>query len=182
MVPRYYFIILIVIVLSYRPTLFAQNIISSELKSCGAHLLIEGDVGGDFYRSPSSPLYSTNQLFYAGTIELGYSFNPHFFAGMGGGIRHCENDQKTSFPIAASFLAYGSGRYIFSDVKLRPFADVRGGVVVYPKWNGFIKPYAAIGGGVHLLPRITTGGRFAFCGTLDNRHTTELSIFIGFCL
>lgn len=182
MVPRQNIFILIVIIISYGPPLFARNLFATELKPRGAHLLIEGDVGGDFYRSPNSPLYRTNQLFYTGTITVGYSFNPRFFLGIGGGIRHCENDQKTSFPIAASFLAYGSGRYFFSDVKLRPFADVRGGVVVYPKWNSFIKPYAAIGGGVHILPRLSIGGRFAWCGTLDNRHTTELSLFIGFCL
>lgn len=172
----------IFLVLFWGASLSAQNYLSSEVKPHRVHLLIEGDVGGDFYRSPDSPLYKTNQWFYAGTLTLGYKFNPVLFAGLGVGIRHCENDQKTSFPLAASFLAYGSGRYVFPNVKLKPYLDLRGGVVVYPKWNSFIKPYAAFGGGIHLLPRITVGGRFSWCGTLDNRHTTELSFNIGFCI
>lgn len=179
---RHYISFLIAILLFSSPPLLAQYFFTNELKPRGVHLIIEGDVGGDFYRGSYSPLYRTNQWFYSGTITLGYSFSPRLFMGVGGGIRHCDNDQKTSFPIAASFLAYGSGRYIFSNVKLKPFVVVRGGVVVYPKWNSFIKPYASIGCGIHFLPRLTAGGRFAWCGTLDNRHTTELSFFIGFCL
>lgn len=178
---RHLFLILL-LSFSLCSTLSARCFFTSDIEPRRIHVVLEGDVGGDFYRSPYSPLYRNDQWFVAGTLVLGYNFSANVFAGVGGGIRHCNNDQKTSFPVAASFLAFATSRHVFLQVKWNPYADLRCGAVVYPKWNSFIKPYAAIGAGIHPFPRLSIGGRFSWCGTLDDRHTIELSLCLAFCI
>ena len=128
-----------------------------------------------------SPLYKTDQWYYAGTVTLGYKFSGNVFAGVGGGLRHCQNDQKTGFPIAGSFPAYAMVRYTFA-VKLRPYVEGKAGIVVYPKWNDSVKFHTAIGGGIHIIPRLTTGIQCGWYGTLDNRHSIGLQFSLGFIL
>lgn len=162
--------------------LHAGSFFRDELKSKRIHVIVEGGVGGDFYRSPLSPLYKTDQWVFSGTITVGYKFNDNIFAGIGGGLRHCQNDQKTRFPIAGSFPAFVMARYTFSKVWHQPYLDGKAGVVVYPKWNDYIKFHTAIGGGIHILPRLTAGAQCGWYGTLDNRHTFSLLFCIGFIL
>ena len=143
---------------------------------------MEGAVGGDFYRSPLSPLYKTDQWAFEGTVTLGYKFNRYLFVGIGGGLRHCQNDQKTGFPIAGSFPAFARVRYSFANVWHQPYLDCKTGAVVYPKWNDFIKFHTTIGGGIHIIPRITAGAQGGWYGTLDNRHSFGLLFCLGFIL
>jgi len=173
---------LLIASLLFGVTLYAGDFFTGELKSKRLHLIIEGAVGGDFYRSPLSPLYKTDQWAYQGALTLGYKFNDNIFAGLGGGLRHCQNDQKTRFPIAGSFPAYAMGRYTFSKVRFQPYLEGRAGIVVYPKWNSFVKFYSSIGGGIHISSRITAGGQCGWYGTLDNRHTIGVLFCIGFIL
>lgn len=163
-------------------SLHAGNFFTDELPSKRIHLIIEGAVGGDFYRSPMSPLYKTDQWAFAGTLTLGYKFTDTLFAGLGGGIRHCSNDQKTSFPIAGSFPAYAMFRYSFTNTCLKPYLDGRAGVVAYPKWNGFLKFYSSLGGGIHITPRLTAGAQCGWYGTLDNKYSLGVLFCLGFIL
>lgn len=145
-------------------------------------VIVEGVVGGDFYRSPLSPLYKTDQYVFASLVNLGYKFNNNFISGIGGGLRHCQNDQKTGFPIAGSFPIYVMGRYTFSKIWQQPYIDGRAGIVAYPKWNDNVKPQVAVGGGIHILPCLTIGVQCAWYGTLDNRHTLSALFSLGFIL
>lgn len=173
---------LLLITILFCMPLYAGEFFMDELKSKRIHLIIEGAVGGDFYRSPLSPLYKTDQWAIQGTLTLGYKFNDNIFAGVGGGLRHCQNDQKTNFPVAGSFPAYTMGRYTFAHVRFKPYVDGRVGIVVYPKWNDSIKFYSSIGGGIHIFPRLTVGGQCGWYGTLDNRHSIGVLFNIGFIL
>lgn len=163
-------------------SLYAGNFFTDELKSKRVHLIIEGTVGGDFYRSPLSPLYKTDQWVFAGTGILGYKFNDFIFAGLGAGLLHCQKDRNTSFPIAGSFPVFAFARYSFAEAWHSPYVEGRMGAVVYPKWNDNVKFHSAIGGGIHILPRLTAGGQVGWFGTLDNRYTFELLFSIGFIL
>lgn len=162
--------------------LLAGDFFKDELKSKRIHLIIEGAAGGDFYRSPLSPLYREDQWVFAGTVTVGYKFNQNIFAGLGAGLRHCQHDQNTRFPIAGSFPAYTMVRYSFDTVWHQPYIDGKVGVVVYPKWNDFIKFYSSIGGGIHINPRLTVGLQFGWYGTLDNRYTIGSFFCLGFIL
>lgn len=175
------FIFLFFIVLLCRP-LNAKDFFTDELKSKRVHLILEGTAGGDFYKSPLSPLYKTDQWAFAGTGILGYKFKDNIFAGLGAGLRHCQKDHNTSFPIAGSFPAFAFARYSFVEAWHSPYVEGRMGAVVYPKWNDNIKFHSAIGGGIHILPRLTAGGQVGWYGTLDNRYTFELLFSIGFIL
>jgi len=172
----------ILLILPFCLPLHAGNFLTGDVKSKGVHLIFEGVAGGDFYISPLSPLYKTDQLVLEGTVTLGYKFNRNFFAGMGGGLRHCQYDQKTGFPIAGSFPAYAMVSYSFANAWHQPYIDGKIGVIVYPKWNDFIKFHSALGGGVHILPRITAGAQCGWYGTLDNRHSLGLLFCLSFVL
>ena len=173
---------LLIVSLLFGISLHAGDFFTGELKSKRIHLIIEGAVGGDFYRSPLSPLYKMDQWAFQGTLTLGYKFNNNIFAGVGGGLRHCQNDQKTSFPIAGSFPAFGMVRYTLDNVSLKPYIDGRVGVVVYPKWNAAFKFYSSIGVGIHINSRLTAGGQCGWYGALDNRHSLGLLFCLGFIL
>lgn len=175
-------LVLLLMLLPFCMSLHAGNFFTDELQSRRIHLIVEGAIGGDFYRSPLSPLYKINQWAFAGTLTLGYRFNDFVFVGLGGGIRHCADDQKTNFPIAGSFLGYAMSRYTFANLWLRPYLDGKAGIVVYPKWNDFLKFYASIGGGIHITPRLIAGGQCGWYGTLDNRHSLGVLLCIGFIL
>lgn len=169
------------ILLFWQP-LHAANFFTDDLKSKRVHIIIDGAVGWDYYRSPLSPLYKTEQWVYSGSLTLGYKFNKSIFAGLGGGLRHCQNDQKTGFPIAGSFPAFAMARYTFANICLKPYLEARAGLVVYPKWNDNIKFYSSIGLGIHVIPRLTVGGQCGLYGTLDNRHTIGVLFNFGFIL
>ena len=175
-------LLLLVILLPFCLPLYSGDFFTDELKAKRIHLVIEGAVGGDYYRSPLSSLYKTNQWAFQGTVTLGYKFNNSIFAGIGGGLRHCENDQKTGFPIAGSFPAYAMARYTFANMCLKPYLDGRVGIVAYPKWNSFIKFHTSIGGGIHVIPRLSAGVQCGWYGTLDNRSTLEVLFCLGFVL
>ena len=172
----------ILLILQFCLPIHAGSFFSSDLKSKRIHLIVEGAAGGDFYRSPLSPLYKTDQLAFAGTVTLGYKLSDSFLAGVGGGLRYCQNDQKTGFPIAGSFPAFTIVRYSFVKSWRQPYVDGRVGGVVYPKWNDYIKFHAAVGGGVHILPRLTAGCQCGWYGTLDNKHSLGVLFCIGFIL
>lgn len=162
--------------------LHAGDFFKDDLTSKRIHVVIEGAVGGDFYRSPLSPLYKENQWVFTGTVTIGYKFNNSIYAGLGGGLRHCQNDQKTGFPIAGSFPAYAMVRYSFANAWHQPYLDGKVGTVVYPKWNDSIKFHTSIGGGIHIIPRLTAGVQCGWYGTLDNKYSFGLFFCLGFIL
>lgn len=159
-----------------------SKVFKDDLRSNRIHFIVEGASGGDFYRSPLSPMYKTNQWVFVGTVTLGYKFNDSIFSGVGGGFRHCQNDQKTGFPLAGSFPAHAIIRYSFANVCCQPYIDGKVGIVVYPKWNESVKFHTSIGGGIHISPRLTAGMQCGWYGTLDNRYTFGALLCLGFIL
>lgn len=156
-------------------SLHAENYFTDKLSESGLRGLVEVGVGRDFYKSPSG-MYNINQWAIDGSATIGYQINKNLLVGIGGGARRCNKDLTTSFN------AFLTTRATLPQVKLNPYIEVRGGVTGYLKWNDFVKHYYAFEGGVHVLPRLTAGLRASNFGTLDDRHSWDVSICLSFII
>lgn len=166
-----YFIFSLLLICS---TLKAENYFTSPLKKKGFRFLVEAGMGYNHYSSPGG-LYRVNQSVYYASGILGYE-KKSLFLGIGGTTsRHTKDNLY-------SFKAFLNTRYIFKNILLAPYGEILGGVVGYLKWNDFVKPYYAIGAGIHVLPRLCTGLRIANVGTLDNQKSWEYSIYFSFII
>lgn len=150
----------------------AENYFTTPLKDRGIHFLIEAGVGYNHYSSPGW-LYKTNQAVYYATGLLGYDIKSFFFGIGGTASRHTKD-------YLYSFRAFFDVRYSFRTISLKPYGEILGGVVGYLKWNDFVKPYYALGAGIHILPRLSTGLRISKVGTLDDKNSTEWSLNMSF--
>ena len=150
----------------------AENYFTKPLKDKGIHFLVEAGIGYSHYSSPGG-LYETNQAVYYATGIGGYDIKS-FFLGIGGtACRHTEEHLY-------SFRAFLDTRYSFRTISLKPYGEILGGVVGYLKWNDFVKPYCALGAGIHLLPRLGAGLRVSKVGTLEDKRSTEWSLNVSF--
>lgn len=166
--------IVIFILISFSLSAYTKNFLKDELKSSGFRCLVELGAGGNYYRSTG--LYKTDQWVFDGSATLGYQINKTLFVGIGGAVRRCMEDYMTSFP------GFVSSRITLQNVRIKPYVEARGGMVVYPKWNDQVKHYFAVGTGIHILPRLSAGVRVSNFGTLDNRHSWETSLCMSFTI
>ena len=150
----------------------AENYFTKPLKDKGVHFIVEAGTGYSQYSSPGG-LYKINQTVCYATGILGYDIKS-LFIGFGGTA--CRHTKEHLY----SFRAFVDARYQFRNIEFKPYGEVLGGVVGYLKWNDFVKPYYAIGVGIHTLPRLSTGLRVAKVGTLDNQSATEWSVNVSF--
>lgn len=150
----------------------AENYFNEPLKDNGLHFLIETGVGYNHYSSMGG-VYKMDQAVYYASSILGYEMKS-LFLGIGGTASRHTKDHLYSF------RAFLDARYKFKQTPMNPYAEILGGVVGYLKWNDFIKSYYALGGGIHILPRLSIGLRVAKVGTLDNQSATEWSFNASF--
>lgn len=96
------------------------------------------------------------------------------FVGLGVGYMHSYRDKENIYPI------YGAFRYTWEKSMLKPFADVRMGVVYDPYWISKVQAYGAVSLGVALYKNIQLGFRATVFSRPSRYFTANASVVLGY--
>ena len=98
----------------------------------------------------------------------------NWFIGGGLGYYHSFRDKENMYPI------FAAGRYIFEKVKIKPFIEVRGGIVYDPRWVRQVQAYGALVAGVKVYKTLQIGLRGTFFSRPSRYFTGNAAIFLSY--
>lgn len=149
--------------------LFAQN--DSSLKYSG---FVDMEVG-IAYNLNTAQTVSTNNMQFFSTITTTNGIQvKQCFVGLGVGYIHSYRDRENIYPL------YGAFRYTWEKVRLKPFADVRLGIVYDPYWIRKVQAYGAICSGVEVYKKIQIGCRASIFSRPSRYFTANASVVLGY--
>lgn len=147
--------------------LSAQNVLS--LKYQG-FVDVEGGIA---YNFNTAQTVSTNnmQLFTTVTTTHGIQMK-QYFVGLGVGYMHSYRDKENIYPM------YVALRYTYDKVRLKPFADVRLGIVYDPYWISKVQTYGAISIGAEVYKKLQIGCRASVFTRPSRYFTANASVVL----
>ena len=149
--------------------LFAQN--ESSLKYVG---LVDLE-GGIAYNLNTAQTVSTNNMQFFTTVTTTHGIQmKQCFVGLGVGYMHSYRDKENIYPI------YGTFRYTWEKSRLKPFADVRLGVVYDSYWISKVQNYGAISIGLEVYKKLQVGCRASIFSRPSRYFTAHASVVLGY--
>ena len=149
--------------------IFAQN--ESSLKYGG---LVDLE-GGIAYNLNTAQTVSTNNMQFFTTVTTTHGIQmKQCFVGLGVGYMHSYRDKENIYPI------YGAFRYTWEKCRLKPFADVRMGVVYDSYWISKVQKYGAISIGVEVYKKLQVGCRASIFSRPSRYFTANASVVLGY--
>lgn len=130
---------------------------------------------GDAYNLNTAQAISTNnmQLFSMISTTHGYVFN-NWFVGGGVGFYHSYRDNENMYPI------YAAGRYTFEKAKIKPYIEVRAGIVYDPYWIEKVQKYGALSAGVSVYKGFQVGLRGSIFSRPSRFFTANAAIVFSY--
>ena len=149
--------------------LFAQN--ESSLKYVG---LVDLE-GGIAYNLNTAQTVSTNNMQFFTTVTTTHGIQmKQCFVGLGVGYMHSYRDKENIYPI------YGAFRYSWEKSRVKPFADVRLGVVYDSYWINKVQKYGAISIGVEVYKKLQVSCRASIFSRPSRYFTVNSSVVLGY--
>ena len=149
--------------------LYAQN---------GAPVKYKGMVdieGGISYNLNTAQTVSTNNMQFYSSVTTTHGIQLKLcFLGLGIGYYHSYRDKENIYPV------YGSFYYTWDKVQLKPFADVRLGIVYDPYWIRKEQAYGAVSLGGQLYKNIQLGFRATVFSRPSRYFTANSSVVLGY--
>lgn len=162
-------IVCLSITLCFAIGFFAQN--ESSLKYVG---LVDLE-GGIAYNLNTAQTVSTNNMQFFTTVTTTHGIQmKQCFVGLGVGYMHSYRDKENIYPI------YGAFRYTWEKSRVKPFADVRLGVVYDSYWISKVQAYGAVSLGVALYKNIQLGFRATVFSRPSRYFTANASVVLGY--
>lgn len=163
-------IVLLFIFIVWLTPLFAQ----SEKSRNGYRVYFDVAIG-DAYNLNTAQTISTNNMQWFGEITTthGYVLNAWFIGG-GLGYYHSFRDKENMYPF---FVA---GRYTFEKAKIRPYIEVRAGIVYDPLWIRTTQAYGALNVGMNVYKGLQVGIRGSIFSRPSRYFTANAAFVIGF--
>ena len=160
-------IVCLCVVLCLTIGLFAQNM--SSLKYQG-FVDVEGGIA---YNLNTAQTVSTNNMQFFTTVSTTHGIQiKQCFVGLGVGYMHSYRDKENMYP------AYGAFRYTYDKVRLKPFADVRLGIVYDPYWISKVQTYGAISIGAEVYKKLQIGCRASVFTRPSRYFTANASVVL----
>lgn len=130
---------------------------------------------GDAYNLNTAQTVSTNNMqWYAEiTTTHGYVIK-NWFVGAGVGYYHSFRDKENMYPM------YLTGRYTFEETKIKPYIDVRGGIVYDPYWISKIQAYGSLSAGLKVYKGLQVGLRATVFSRPSRYYTANAAVVIGY--
>ena len=149
--------------------LHAQNDVSLKYKG-----MVDME-GGIAYNLNTAQTVSTNNMqFYSSvTTTHGIQLN-QCFIGFGVGYMHSYRDKENIYPM------YGAFRHTWEKTRLKPFADVRLGIVYDPYWISKVQKYGAVSIGVEVYKKLQVGCRASIFSRPSRYFTANASVVLGY--
>lgn len=131
--------------------------------------------GGIAYNLNTAQTVSTNNMQYFSTITTTHGIQMRqCFVGLGVGYMHSFRDKENIYPM------YGAFRYVWETVRMKPFADVRLGLVYDPYWITKVQKYGAISIGVEVYKNLQAGCRASIFSRPSRYFTANASVVLGY--
>lgn len=130
---------------------------------------------GIAYNLNTAQTVSTNnmQIFTTLTTTHGVQLK-QCFVGLGVGYMHSYRDEENIYPLFAAL------RYDWTNMKWKPFVDVRLGIVYDPYWISKVQKYGAVSIGIELYKNIQLGCRASIFSRPSRYFTANTSIVLGY--
>ena len=131
--------------------------------------------GGDAYNLNTAQKISTNnmQLYMEISTTHGYVFK-NWFVGAGVGYYHSFRDKENMYPI------YLAGRYTFEGTKIKPYIDVRGGIVYDPYWISKVQAYGSLSAGLKVYKGLQAGLRLSVFSRPSRYFTANAAVVLSY--
>ena len=130
--------------------------------------------GGIAYNLNTAQTVSTNNMQFFSTVTTTHGIQiRQCFVGLGVGYMHSYRDNENIYPM------YGAFRYIWAKVPLKPFADVRLGIVYDPYWISKVQTYGAVSIGIEVYKKLQIGCRASIFSRPSRYFTANASVVLG---
>lgn len=140
----------------------------------GYRAYVDGNLGAAYNPTPAEKFSINNMQTYAEiSTTHGFCLN-NWFVGAGMGYYHSFRDKENIYPI------YAAGRYTFEKAKLRPFIEIRAGVVYDPFWISTVQAYGALSAGLKVYKRLQTGVRFTVFRRPSRFFTANTALVLSY--
>lgn len=149
--------------------LHAQNDVSLKYKG-----MVDME-GGIAYNLNTAQTVSTNNMQFFTTFSTTHGIQmKRCFVGLGVGYMHSYRDKENIYPM------YGAFRYTWEKTRLKPFADVRLGIVYDPYWISKVQKYGAVSIGVEVYKKLQVGCRASIFSRPSRYFTANASVVLGY--
>ena len=98
----------------------------------------------------------------------------NWFVGAGAGYYHSYRDKENMYPF------YLAGRYTLEDTKIKPYLDVRGGIVYDPYWISKVQAYGALSAGLKVYKGLQVGLRATVFSRPSRYFTANAAVVISY--
>lgn len=130
---------------------------------------------GIAYNLNTAQTVSTNNMQFFTTVTTTHGVQmKQYFVGIGVGYMHSYRDKENIYPV------YGAFRYTYDKVRLKPFADVRFGIVYDPDWISKVQTYGAISIGSEVYKKLQVGCRASVFSRPSRYFTANASVVFGY--
>lgn len=130
---------------------------------------------GITYNLNTAQTVSTNNMQFFTTLTTTHGIQlKKCFVGLGVGYMHSYRDEENIYPM------FGVFRYDWKNVKWKPFADVRLGIVYDPYWISKVQTYGAISIGVDVYKKLQVGCRASIFSRPSRYFTANASVVLGY--
>ena len=131
--------------------------------------------GGIAFNLNTAQTVSTNNMQFFTTVTTTHGIQmKQYFVGLGVGYMHSYRDKENIYPM------YGAFRYTYDKVRLKPFADVRLGIVYDPYWISRVQTYGALSIGVEVCKKFHMGCRASIFSRPSRYFTANASLVLGY--
>lgn len=131
--------------------------------------------GGIAYNLNTAQTVSTNNMQFFTTITTTHGIHmSQCFVGFGVGYMHSYRDKENIYPV------YGAFRYTYDKVRLKPFADVRLGIVYDSYWISKVQAYGTVSIGFELYKKMQVGCKATIFSRPSRYFTANASVVLGY--
>ena len=149
--------------------LWAQDVSSLEYKG-----FVDLETGIAYNLNTAQTVSINNMQFFTTVTTTHGVQMKQYFVGIGVGYMHSYMDQENIYPV------YGAFRYTYDKVRLKPFADVRFGIVYDPDWISKVQTYGAVSIGLEVYKKLQVGCRASVFSRPSRYFTANASVVLGY--
>lgn len=130
---------------------------------------------GDAYNLNTAQTISTNNMQWYTMISTTHGYQmKDWFVGAGLGYYHSYRDKENMYPF------YLAGRYTFNKAKVKPYIEVRAGIMYDPYWIEKVQKYVALSVGIKAYKGSQVGLRGSIFSRPSRYFTANAAVVVGY--
>lgn len=132
---------------------------------------------GDAYNFNTDQKISTNNMQWYSMVSTTHGYVlKKWFLGAGVGYYHSYRDKENMYPI------YAAGRYTIENAKVKPYIEVRAGIMYDPLWVEKVQKYGTLSAGIEVRKRVQIGLRGSVFSRPSRYFTANAAIVVSYVL